>query len=66
MDKTIRWNVTAEEQQSETYRYWQNVSVAERLVGVWEVSRDAYTLRGYDDNASRLPRHLARVERTQR
>jgi hypothetical protein len=66
MDKTIRWNVDLEEQQAETYRYWQNVSVAERLQGVWEVSRDAYSLKGYDDNAPRLPRHLARVERPER
>jgi hypothetical protein len=66
MDKTIRWNVTAEEQQAESYRHWQNVPVAERLVGVCEVSRDAYSLRGYNDDAPRLPRHLARVERPQR
>ena len=66
MDKTIRWSVTPEEQQAETYRHWQNVPVAERLVGVWEVSRDAYSLRGYSDDAPRLPRHLTRVERPER
>jgi hypothetical protein len=66
MEKTIRWNVTPEEQEAETYSYWQNVSVAKRLIGVWELSRDAYSLKGYNDDGPRLPRHLARVERPQR
>ena len=50
MEKTIRWNVTPEEQEAETYSYWQNVSVAKRLIGVWELSRDAYSLKGYNDD----------------
>jgi hypothetical protein len=66
MDKSLRWNVSPEDQQAETYRYWQNVSMAERLRGVWEVSRTAYSLRGYKDDAPRLPRHLDRIERPKR
>jgi hypothetical protein len=40
MDKTIRWNVNPEEQQAETYRYWQSVSVAERLCATAQLSLD--------------------------
>jgi hypothetical protein len=66
MDKTIWWNVDPEEQRAETYRYWQSISVAERLGGMWEISRDTYSLKAYDDDAPRLPRHPARVERPER
>lgn len=47
MDKTIR-RVTdphgegKDEQQRETYRYWQSRSVGERLIAVCELSESAY------------------------
>jgi hypothetical protein len=42
MDKTIRRVTDLEEQQAETYRYWQSRSVGERLVAVCELSQAAY------------------------
>lgn len=42
MDKTIRRVTDLEEQQAETYRYWQSRPVGERLVAVCELSEAAY------------------------
>ena len=42
MDKTIRRVTDPEEQQMETYRYWQSLPVGERLVAVYELSEAAY------------------------
>ena len=42
MDKTIRRVTDLEEQEMETYRYWQSRPVGERLVAVCELSESAY------------------------
>lgn len=42
MDKTIRRVTDLEEQQNETYRYWQSRPVGERLLAVCELSHSAY------------------------
>lgn len=42
MDKTIRRVTDLEEQQLETYRYWQSRPVGERLIAVCELSQAAY------------------------
>jgi hypothetical protein len=42
MDKTIRRVNDLEEQQAETYRYWQLRPVGERLIAVCELSEAAY------------------------
>lgn len=42
MDKTIRRVTDLEEQQAETYRYWQSRPIGERLVAVCELSEEAY------------------------
>lgn len=42
MDKTIRRITDLEEQEAETYRYWQSRSVGERLAAVCELSDSAY------------------------
>jgi hypothetical protein len=42
MDKTIRRVTDLEEQQAETYRYWQSRPVGERLIAVVELSEAAY------------------------
>lgn len=42
MDKTIRRVTDLEEQQAETYRYWQSRPVGERLIAVSELSQAAY------------------------
>lgn len=41
-EKTIRTVRDPEEQQAETYRYWQSLSVGARLSAVWDVSEVAY------------------------
>ncbi len=66
MDKTIRWNVDPKEQQAETYRYWQNVSVGERLAATSELSIEAYGFKADVNDAQRLSRHPVRIERTGR
>ena len=63
MDKTIRWNVSPEEQQAETYRYWQNVPVGERICATAQLSIDAYSLRANVNTSQRLPRRPDGVER---
>ena len=42
MDKSIRRVTDLEEQQAETFRYWQSRPVGERLVAVVELSEAAY------------------------
>jgi hypothetical protein len=42
MDKTIRRVTDPEQQDAETYRYWQSRPVGERLLAVCELSEAAY------------------------
>jgi hypothetical protein len=42
MDKTIRRVTDFEEEQAETYRYWQSLPMGDRLVAVSELSQEAY------------------------
>lgn len=42
MDKTIRRVTDLDEQEAETYRYWQSRPVGERLVAVCELSEAGY------------------------
>ncbi len=41
-DRTIRRVTDPEEQQAETYRHWQSLTVGERLTAVWDASEAAY------------------------
>jgi hypothetical protein len=64
MDKTIRIVTDFEEQQAETYRYWQSVPVGERLNAVMRLSKVLYTMRGLRfDDGQRPARDIVRVER---
>jgi hypothetical protein len=42
-DKRIQRVLDTEQQQAETYLYWQSLSVGERLSAVWAVSEAAYS-----------------------
>ena len=42
MDKTVRRVTDIEEQQAETYRYWQSQPVGDRLLAVCDLSEAAY------------------------
>jgi hypothetical protein len=66
MDKTIRKVTDLEEQQAETYRYWQSRPVAERLAAVCELSEAAYAFKRsfkgvavHDDKGLQRPSSLA-------
>ena len=68
-DKTIRRVTEPEQQQAETYRYWQSLPIGERLAAVWEVSATAYAFasdfKGAPFNdARRAQRTITRVQRS--
>jgi hypothetical protein len=42
-DKTIRRVIDPEQQQAETWRYWQSLPVGDRLSAVWDVSEAAFS-----------------------
>lgn len=70
MDKTLRKVTDFDEQQAETYRYWQSRSPAERFEATWELSRDLYRdfyqQKGVESNGEGSARSLTRVQRSQR
>lgn len=70
MDKTLRRVIDLEEQQAETYRYWQTQSVGARLIAVSELSQQAYAFAAsfkgvpaHDEQG--LSGHPARIQRPQ-
>jgi hypothetical protein len=42
-DKRVRRVTDAEQQQLETYLYWQSLPIGDRLSAVWDVSEAAYS-----------------------
>jgi hypothetical protein len=64
-DRTIRKFSSHQEQQAETYRYWQSRSAGERLAAVWEATLAAWSVKGFRYDASqRSQRTLTRIQRT--
>ena len=68
VDKTIRRVTDPEQQQAETYRYWQTLSVGDRLSAVWDASEAAYAFaaafKGVPvDAAQGSERTIRRVQR---
>ena len=63
MDKTLRKIADVEEQRAENYRYWQSVSGGERMSATWEMSFEAYKLKGLAHDEQRLQRTLVRIQR---
>ena len=41
----IRKIISREDQEAETYRYWQNLPIGERLAAVCEVTEAAYAIQ---------------------
>jgi len=71
MDKTIRRAADPDEQQLETYRYWQSLPIGDRLTAVWEASEAAYAFaaafKGAPFNDGRgSERSITRAQRTRR
>ena len=70
-DKTIRRVANPEQQQMETYRYWQSQPIGDRLSAVWDASEAAYrfaaAFRGIPVNdAQGSERAITRVQRSRR
>ena len=68
MDKTIRRVTDPEEQDRETYLYWQRQPVGDRLTAVWDVSAAAYAFAaafngGADHDDQRHEGPLKRIQR---
>jgi len=64
-ERTLRKFSSHEEQQAETYRYWQSRPAGERLAAVWEATLAAWSVKGYRYDASeRSERTLTRIQRT--
>jgi hypothetical protein len=55
MDKTIRRVTDFEEQQAETYRYWQSRPIGERLIAVCELTEAAYAFAAAFKRAAHEP-----------
>lgn len=63
-DRTLRKFSSSEEQQAETYRYWQSRTAGERLAAVWEATLAAWSVKGFRYDAShRSERVLTRIQR---
>ena len=70
-DKTIRRVTDPERQQAESARYWQSLSIGDRLTAVWEASAAAYAFAAAfhgapAHDAKRSQRTITRVQRPQR
>ena len=70
MDKTLRRVTDPDEQQAETYRYWQSQSIGVRLIAVSELSQAAYAFAAafkgvpaHDEQG--FPTPPARIQRPQ-
>jgi hypothetical protein len=71
VDKTIRRVTDPEQQQADTYRYWQSLPIGERLSAVWDASEAAYgfsaAFNGVPANdAMGCERAITRVQRSRR
>ena len=69
VDKTIRRVADQNQQEAETYQYWQSLPVGARLSAVWDVSAAAYAfaaaLKGVPLNdAQRSQRTITRIQRS--
>ena len=70
-DKQVRRVLDTEQQQRETYLYWQSLPVGDRLSAVWDVSEAAYSFaaafKGVPiDDAERSERPATRIQRARR
>ena len=64
MDKTLRRVTDLDEQQAETYRYWQSQSIGARLIAVSELSQEAYAFAAAFRGKSPSPEQFKHDEQT--
>ena len=67
--KTIRRVAEPEQQQLETYRYWQSLPIGERFAAVWDVSEAAYSFAAAftgvpPNDAQRPQRVITRIQQS--
>jgi len=62
MDKTIRKYRNLEQMKSDEIREWQQLSAAERMEAVREMTLAAYRLKGLITDVPRLERTLVRLQ----
>ena len=64
MNKAIRKVTDRQKQKAENFRYWQGLSVGDRLSAVCQLSVDAYAMKGiFRADGQRPERILVRVKR---
>lgn len=63
MDKTIRKFSSFDDMKAEEYHYWQGMSARERMRAVWDITLEAYRLKGEIRDVPRLQRTLVRIQR---
>jgi hypothetical protein len=63
---TMRKYTDFDEMKADEYRYWQSRPVHERLAAVWELTEEAWKMKGAPPDAFRLQRTLVRFERLSR
>jgi hypothetical protein len=71
VDKTVRRVTNPEQQEAETYGYWQSLTIGERLSAVWDASEAAYVFaaafKGVPvDDAQGSDRAITRLQRSRR
>jgi hypothetical protein len=71
VDKTVRRITKPGQQEAETYRYWQSLTIGERLSAVWDASEAAYAFaaafKGVPvDDAQGSERAITRLQRSRR
>ena len=69
VDKTVLRAPEPEQLQAETYRYWQSLSIGDRLSAVWDASEAAYAFaaafKGVPVNGGQgSQRSITRVQRS--
>ena len=69
VDKTVRRVTNPEQQEAETYSYWQSLTIGERLSAVWDASEAAYAFAAAfkgvpEDDAKGSERAITRVQRS--
>lgn len=63
VDKRIRKFSSVDDMKAEELRYWQGVSARERMQAIWEITLEAYRLKGGLRDVPRLQRTLVRIQR---
>jgi hypothetical protein len=63
VDKSIRKFSSIDAMKAEELRYWQAVSPRERMQAVWDITLEAYRLKGGLRDVPRLQRTIVRIQR---